>query len=81
MKAQPILECDAVDAPVAKKVIVAMLGEYHMIRRVRVQPSKMMGRKVIAVETTNGEPEEAALATTLALQNLVRYTIRREVGR
>jgi hypothetical protein len=81
MKALPLIECDAVDAAVTKKVVVAMLADCPMIRRVRVQPSLRLGRKVIAVETTNGEADEAHLATTLALQNLVRYTIRREVVR
>lgn len=82
MKVIPLFDVDECDAAVSKKIVKAMLENTPMVRRVRVLPApKLLGKKWIAVETTNNEKAEVELAAVIALKNLVRYTLRREIAR
>ncbi len=77
-KSRALIHVEDHDAPMALKVVAAMLEEYSLVKQVEIGPSVQLGKKTIRVTTTNGDNQDLALVTTLALQGLVQYTIKRE---
>lgn len=82
MKAIRLFDVDAIDAKATRKMVKAMLAHVPMVKRVVLLPApRLLGKQWLAVETENGEREEAFLAAICALQALARYTLLREFAR